>query len=322
MTKDTKSITLRAFTIKESDSLSKKDNILDKLQIKLENSESSNNRCMRLNPDDPNQEKDVISNFEVSNTPYNLFCTMVRIVPGEDVQHVTSALLDKKSFAIEELENVYTSGSDSNIPSVCKEHYYFSIDNQHIVTNLRSGKTIKDLKVYLAWFLENDLFDAYPMTDRPKDIGLNDVRSITFSGDSLSYPSSDIYQKIGDNNGVDKKSIPLIDIAGDLLSKLVSDTKSLTQHDMERYISAELIIKLKKPSKGEQDEFERTMGALLAPVADLEDIAIKPKKGKAITGKAITREKVVEIPVTKSGKLVEQALRQEMSVFINEIKSV
>ncbi|ALR91283.1 hypothetical protein [Vibrio alginolyticus] len=321
MSKDTRSITLRAFAIKESDSLSKKESVLEKLKLKLDASKSSINRCMLLNESDPNKEKDVISNFEVSTTPESLFCTMVRIVPGEDVQHVTSDLLNKKSFTIEELENVYTSKADNNIPSVCKEHYYFSIDNNHIVTNLRSGKTIRDLKVYLAWFLENDLFEAYPMTDKPEDIDLKDIRNITFSGESLSYHSPESRSKVDYNNDTDRKSIKLNDLAGDLLSKLFSDTKSLSQHDMERYISAELVIKLKKLNQTEQEDFNKTMGALLAPVADLDNIAIKPKKGKTITGRALAKEKAVEIPITKSGKLVEQALRQEMSMFITELKN-
>lgn len=317
MTKNLKKVTLRAFAIKESNSLSKTSDVLDRLKSKLNASGSANNRCMLLNPNDPNQEKDVVSNFEESTTPANLFCTLVRIAPGEDVQHVTKDLLDKNSFAIEELENVYAKGSD-NIPSVCKEHYYFSIDNQHIVTNLRSGKTIRDLKVYLAWLLEDDLFDTYPLTEKPEDIELKDIRNITFSGESINYPTNNSYHS-GQQSGIDKKSIKLSDIAGDILNRLFSDTASLSQHDLDRYISAELVIKLKKPNKNEQEEFEKTMGALLAPVADLDNITIKPKSGKIITGKELAKEKVVEIPTTDSGKLVEQALRQEMSVFINEI---
>lgn len=308
--------TLRAFAFKEPDSLSGKLNTLNDIRAKLQQLTKAKDRCMLLSQSDPNQEKDLISNFEESDTPESIFCTMLRIAPGEDAQHVTNDLLEKHAFAMEELANIYSDQSDNSPPAVCKEHYYFSINNNHLVTNLRMGKTIRDLKVYLAWLLGDDLLELYPMTKPPNNLTLQQVRNITFSGASLSYTN----RNEGPGEGTSKtESINIPKLAFSKLRDLLPGIKSLSQYDLERYISAELVLKIKNPAANEKEHFEKTMGALLLPVADLDSVSIRPKKGRAITGKELAREKPVEVAVTSSGQLVEQALRQEMSKFLNEL---
>lgn len=317
MSKKPKNVTLRAFSIKENGSVTSSGKVLKLLREKLLESSTAKERCMLLSAEDPNQEKDLISNFEEASNPENIFCTMLRIAPGEDSQHITSDLLEKPSFALDDLQNIYNQG-DISIPAICKEHYYFSINDDHLVTNLRAGKTAKDLQIYLAWIMQDDLFELYPLTELPEGISLKDIRNITFSGGSLGYNDNSASEGKPES---DTKSIKLNKLAMAVITKLLSDTKELSQHDLERHITAELVLKIKKPNASEKENFQKTMGAILMPVADLENIAIRPKKGKTITGKELAKEKIVEISVTESGKLVEQALRQEMSKFINELKN-
>lgn len=317
MSRKAKNVTLRAFSIKEDGAITSSGKVLNLLRAKLSESSTAKERCMLLSMEDPNQEKDLISNFEEAANPESIFCTMLRIAPGEDSQHITSDLLEKPSFALDDLQNIY-SQDDISIPVICKEHYYFSINDNYLVTNLRSGKTAKDLQIYLAWIMDDDLFELYPLTELPEGISLKDIRNITFSGGSLSYNDNGT-AKGDDESGI--KSVKLGKLAMGVIANLLSDTKELSQHDLERYITAELVLKIKKPSASEKEDFQKSMGAILMPVADLESIAIRPKKGKTITGKELAKEKIVEISVTESGKLVEQALRQEMSKFINELEN-
>lgn len=318
-------VNLRAFAIKEKDTLTNVATTLATFKEKLQALNKAIDRCMLLSQSDPNKERDLISNFETSETPNSVFCTMLRIAPGEDALHVTSDLLERPAFAIEELESIYGQGpadqdkGKNTPPAIRKEHYYFSINDRFLVTNLRPGKTIRDLQTYLAWLIGNDLFELYPLTQAPNNITLNDVRNITFSGASIGYNSLERSSEKRTNGREETETISLSALALSKLRNVFPGIKSLNQHDLERFVSAELVLKIKKPTVNEQERFQKTMGALLLPVADLENISIRPKRGKTITGKDLAKEKPVEIAVTTTGLLVEQALKQEMSRFLTEL---
>lgn len=309
MSNKTKPITLRAFKINNTQ-LSNNNAIFKKLDDKLTKSTSSSDRCLILNHEDPNKEKDVLSNFVQSNTPKNYFCTMLRLIPGEDAKHITEELLKLQKFSIEDVNQ-----SDAESLSICKEHFYFSMNNEYLVTTLRGNKSIKDLQTFLAWFLENDLFELTPMVNIPKDIPLSDIKNITFN-DSFQAPST---QKAITSDTSTKK-ISLVNQAKDYIMNLLVDTKSLKEIDLEEIISADLIIKLSKPKKMTKEEYEKVMGSMIKPVADLEGISVTPIKGRSIIkGKDIPKTKNISINMTESGKLIEPELQQQMSKFINEL---
>ena len=91
--------------------------------------------------------------------------------------------------------------------------------------------------------------------------------------------------------------------------------------DLERIIEANLIVKWSKPKDMTKEEYEKMMGAVIKPISDLDGIAIQPKKGRIIKGQDIPKTKVVTVGVTSSGKIIEEALKQEMSKFLNELKN-
>ncbi|MDF7667978.1 hypothetical protein PT273_09010 [Orbaceae bacterium ESL0727] len=70
-----------------------------------------------------------------------------------------------------------------------------------------------------------------------------------------------------------------------------------------------------------EDEYKKILGAYLKPVADLDNISFRPTNGKSIIkGKDLLKTKIVDIDVTKTGKISEPALLQEMSKFLIELK--
>ncbi|WP_179220590.1 hypothetical protein [Wohlfahrtiimonas chitiniclastica] len=305
-----KKISLRAFRINNT-KISISNDTYASLDKRLNSSSSSADRCMILNQEDPNKERDVLSNFSKSCIPQSYFCTMLRLIPGEDAKHITEDLLKLPKFSIEDIDK-----NSIDTPNICKEHFYFSISNQYLVTNLRGNKSIKDLQTFLAWFLNNDLFELTPMVNIPKDIPLSDIKNITFN-DSFRPSYS---EAVEDNVTSSTKKINLLNQAADLIRKLLVDTKSLDQIDLEEIISADLVIKLNKPKKMTKEKYEKVMGALIKPVSDIDGISISPLKGRSIIkGKDIPRTKDVTISMTKSGKLIEPELQQQMSKFINEL---
>ena len=85
---------LRAFTIDNPDFNQRSTDILSALRNKLLTSENANSRKMVLNEQDENREADLISNYNHDSADQEpLFCTMLRIAPGNNVQHVSEVLM-------------------------------------------------------------------------------------------------------------------------------------------------------------------------------------------------------------------------------------
>ncbi|QJT83706.1 hypothetical protein C0557_10095 [Kosakonia sp. MUSA4] len=119
-----------------------------------------------------------------------------------------------------------------------------------------------------------------------------------------------------------QKSIKLTQKVLDIIKSSMSDTEQLNDIALSQMISAELLIKFKKPRKMTEEEYQRALGAYLKPVSDLENVSFKRKDNKTeIKGKDLLRTKSVNIETTQSGKLVEHQLLQEMSKFLVELSN-
>ncbi|EIY1349421.1 hypothetical protein MMF30_003982 [Enterobacter hormaechei] len=119
-----------------------------------------------------------------------------------------------------------------------------------------------------------------------------------------------------------QKSIKLSQKVFDILKRSMSDTAQLDELALSQMISAELLIKFKKPRKMSEEEYKRALGAYLKPVSDLDNVSFKRKDNKTeVKGKDLLLTKAVSVETTQTGKLVEQQLLQEMSKFLVELKN-
>ncbi|EHT03229.1 MULTISPECIES: hypothetical protein [Klebsiella/Raoultella group] len=312
-----KKVTLRAFQIK-NDSLSKaSSDAKSQLLAKLNEIKIAKERCMLLSADDPNQERDVLSYFKESPVSKSIFCTMLRITSDKDVQHITETLFEKDVFTIDDIETSHIDAS-----AICKQHYYFSMTDDFLVTNLPLNKTVIRLQTYLSWFTNNELLEFTPMISAKGKTKLSDLKAIVvkdpepLSNDSLSGHNSGKTPE----NIQSQKSISLSKKVLDIIKSSMSDTEQLNDIALSQMISAELLIKFTKPRKMTDNEYERVLGAYLKPVSDLDNVSFKRKDNKTeIKGKDLLLTKAVDIETTQSGKLVEHQLLQEMSKFLVEL---
>ncbi|WP_236566470.1 hypothetical protein [Pasteurella multocida] len=108
----------------------------------------------------------------------------------------------------------------------------------------------------------------------------------------------------------------------ELLPKLLKEGSDFKEvENLAKIISAELVVKFKKPRKMIQDDYEKILGATLKPVGDIENIKFKTKDKKNIVrGKDLLKTKTVEIEKTESGYLVEEQLIQAMAHYLQEIR--
>jgi hypothetical protein len=307
---------LRAFTIDNPDFNQRSTDILSALRNKLLTSENANARKMVLNEQDENREADLISNYNHDSADQEpLFCTMLRIAPGNNVQHVSEVLMGKNLFSLDELDE----DELNRAAAIYKSHYYFALTDQFLVTNLPGNRTIRQLQTYLNWLL-GTLYELTPMIDTVQVDSLRDIKNITFQDSAISPWTT---KETDTGSSIGEKRIDIGHIAADYLRSILAsqtDVKYLDEIELEQMISAKLIIQFKRQRKNSSEEIQKAYGALLKPIADLDDIAITDKNGKVLmNGKSIQKTKTVKIDRTTTGKPNEQTISQEMRTFLLEL---
>lgn len=316
----TKIVTLRAFQIKNPNLSKASSNAKSDLVTKLAEIKIAKDRCMLLSNDDPNKERDLISYFKDSPATKSVFCTMLRISSENDVQHITDTLFEKDTFTMDDIETAHIDTS-----AICKNHYYFALTDEFVVTNLALNKTIMRLQTYLSWFTNNVLLELTPMISPKGKTKLSDLKSIIvrdpepLSSSQLTESSdSPRTEQIVTTEG--QKTFHLGRKVLEIIKNTMSDTKTLDDITLSQMISAELLIKFKKPRKMTEEDYKKALGAYLKPVSDLENVTFKRADNKSeVKGKDLLLTKAVTIETTDSGKVVEQQLLQEMSRFLIEL---
>lgn len=301
-----KKVNLRAFKITNVDINNAYSDLGEQLKEKLSCSETVDNRRMRLNIEDPKNEEDLISYFQLKQDI--VFCTMLRIELGNNVQHIASDLFKKKSFTINELKDSTVAGE-----AIYKSSYYFSISNNFLITNLPGNITIRGLETYLYWFLEK-YYQITPLIDMAQITKLSEIKSITVE-DNLSNIKNQSSQNSFLTVQLKEQSIPLV-------KNLLNDIHSISDAQLDQLISVKLLINFRKIKKTDPIELQNALGALLKPVSDLGNYILEDKNRKKVkTGESLPRVKTVTIETTDSGFLNENQLLQEMYTFIRELKN-
>lgn len=290
----------------------KQSDLGDKLRSKLQSSAAVHDRRMLLNAEDPQKEEDLISDFaRNSSTGDPIFCTMLRVALGNNVQHIDGTLFSKQNFTIAELNN-----SVVNAEAIYKNHYYFAVNNNFLITNMPGNLTITRLQTYLNWLL-NDLYEINPLVAQDAMPELADIKDIVVrdpvTGSTLA--SSEGKATFG-------KTFNLGRVALDMVREALTDTKNITDHQLEQMISAKLVIEFKKPKKDDDEQIKRAFGALLKPVSDLDNFEFMTRNNKRIIkGKKLLRVKDVTIETTDSNLMNEAQLSQEMNRLIRELEN-
>jgi len=307
----TRSFNLRAFRI-ANDNISKSSNgIKNMLSKKLKGSVSQDRR-MLINEND--NEEDLLSDFD-SN--HNCFHGVIfRICPSDAVQNIPNDFFQKEKISITELDDI--SPEKTN---VCKDHYYFSVNDKFLVTNLQKNITISRLQVYINWLLREEraerLFEFAPILIKPENVKLSELKNITFKDTSIHK------EIVSQNNsgGIGKKSF---DIAKSLLSKLLNDPQDINMFEKieeNQIISAELLIKFSKPRNMSKEDYDKIAGAFVKPISDTDDVIFTTKEGNKITAAALQKTKPIEIELTEQKKINEKQLQQEMEKFLKELQN-
>ncbi|EPG1967391.1 hypothetical protein LLI53_003774, partial [Acinetobacter baumannii] len=197
-----------------------------------------------------------------------------------------------------------------------KNHYYFAVNNNFLITNMPGNLTITRLQTYLNWLL-NDLYELNPLVAEDAMPELSNIKDIVVrdpvTGGNIASTAGK--PTFGKTFNIGKAAI-------DLVKQALNDTKDISDHQLEQMISAKLVIEFKKPKKDDDEQIKRAFGALLKPVSDLDNFEFMTRGNKRIIkGKKILRVKEVTIETTDSNLLNEAQLSQEMNRFIRELEN-
>lgn len=307
-----KKLTLRAFTIGNPNLTRPNSGILDLLMRVLTQESTAAQRRMPLNAEEPDRE--LLANYTWSVNNSFLFGMMLRVIPAENGGVISEDLFSQHTIT---MAQVATGNSEQ---SQYKDHFYFAINNDFLVTTLPGNVNINRLQTYINWLLEQErgdlLFEFTELTKLPEGVKLSEVKEIQFRGGDrvmgtrpVESESQSLFVKLGD-------------ITNDILSSVISDTDSLDVIRDNQLIEARLLLKVKgKPRDMEQDDFRRVMGAIATNVTNDNGIVLLTKNGNKYTGDTIKVKKNISVECIETNRIVEEHLKQEMERFLVEIRN-
>ncbi len=301
-------VKLRAFDIPNKELDLSKNDLLKHLNNRLNvNKSKANDRVMILNVEDENKEEDLLSFFKITKS---YICgSIIRIFYADETSKIPDDFLDHEQITLSELEK--DNGSNQNMRF--KEHYYFFMNDELLISNFQTNSHIKRFQTYINWLIQVDRGDIiYEFTPKVKHVDkfqLSEIKNIEVK-DSAIYKEDD--SKIQTNS--------LLTIKDDFLKLFLNDVKDFDEIKKKQVVSAQLLLKFVKPKEMKKDDYEKIMGAYLKPIAETDDVVFTTKNGKKINGSDILMTKDVLVDLTESKMISEEQLLQEMELFIQEIK--
>lgn len=307
-----KKITLRAFKIQNPSITRAHSDILGLLQQVLTTESIAADRRMTLNAEEP--DRDLLANFTWAPNNTYLFGMMLRVIPADN-----GGIMDENLFKQPTITMAEVSEGDPN-QSQYKDHFYFAINNNFLVTNLPGNINIDRLQTYINWLLDGvrgeRLFQFSELTKLPDGVALSDIRDIQFVGGAnvvSTGPAESEPKTIAAN---------LVNITDSILEKLLGhDTANLEKIRNSQLVEAKLLLKIKGKSKGlAAEEYNRMMSAIVTNVTNDSGIIVHTKSGNKYTGAAVKVKKNTTIQCVGPNRIVEEQLKQQMELFLSEIQ--
>jgi hypothetical protein len=304
--KNERKVKLRSFRVSYKAPDKSTSGLLGMLSNRLHNS-LVGVRKMPINQDDPNKEEDCLSDFDIKEKSW-IYATMIHVTQAKNISGIPDDFMERNKMKIEELNS-----AESGTSSVCKDYYYFLLNDDFLITNLKFNVSIKGFQTYVNWLLQNerdDLFEFSPVITKQKEIKMSTINKMVVKDASIHG----ILTK--EELGGQKR----FSIAGDVLKKLMVGVDTFDQIMESGIISAKLFVKFNKPKGMQEDVYERTMSACMKPISDVGDVTFQTKSGAIIKGDELLKTKDVSIITTESGQLSEKNLQQEMEQFLKDLR--
>ena len=264
-----KNVTYRVFIIKNEELTHDATDLKDVLRTKLANSNVERRLIPVKEGDD--SEKDLLGAFapasNVEDAEY-VYGVMMRLKPAKEFR----ALPDNFEQLVELPETDLLELQEVEGKTICSNLYHFMIRGKYLITDLPQIQTITGFQKYLSKLLVNRTYGFAPYLMR-KDLKLKDISTVTFK-DSLRPTPRDEEENMFSLKKIVKGAIKFIS----------PEVRKLSEIMDSNMVSAHMVLNFERPKKMEPEVYAKKLGAILAPIQDLDCVYFTLNNGMKLLG--------------------------------------
>ena len=264
-----KNVTYRVFIIKNEELTHDATDLKDVLRTKLSNSNVERRLIPVKEGDD--SEKDLLGAFapasNVEDAEY-VYGVMMRLKPAKEFR----ALPDNFEQLVELPETDLLELQEVEGKTICSNLYHFMIRGKYLITDLPQIQTITGFQKYLSKLLVNRTYGFAPYLMR-KDLKLKDISTVTFKDPLRPTPQDE-----GENMFSLKK------IVKGAIKFISPEVKKLSEIMDSNMVSAHMVLNFERPKKMEPEVYAKKLGAILAPIQDLDCVYFTLNNGMKLLG--------------------------------------
>ena len=263
-----KNVTYRVFVIKNEELTHDATDLKDVLRTKLANSNVERRLIPVKEGDD--SEKDLLGAFapasNVEDAEY-VYGVMMRLKPAKEFR----ALPDNFEQLVELPETDLLELQEIEGKTICSNLYHFMIRGKYLITDLSQIQTITGFQKYLSKLLVNRTYGFAPYLMR-KDLKLKDVSTVTFKDSLRPTPQEE------------ENMFSLKNIAKGAIKFISPGVKRLSEIMDSNMVSAHMVLNFERPKKMEPEVYAKKLGAILAPIQDLDCVYFTLNNGMKLLG--------------------------------------
>lgn len=263
-----KNVTYRVFVIKNEELTYDATDLKDVLRTKLANSNVERRLIPVKEGDD--SEKDLLGAFapasNVEDAEY-VYGVMMRLKPAKEFR----ALPDNFEQLVELPETDLLELQEIEGKTICSNLYHFMIRGKYLITDLSQIQTITGFQKYLSKLLVNRTYGFAPYLMR-KDLKLKDVSTVTFKDSLRPTPQEE------------ENMFSLKNIAKGAIKFISPGVKRLSEIMDSNMVSAHMVLNFERPKKMEPEVYAKKLGAILAPIQDLDCVYFTLNNGMKLLG--------------------------------------
>jgi hypothetical protein len=264
-----KNVTYRVFIIKNEELTHDATDLKDVLRTKLANSNVERRLIPVKEGDD--SEKDLLGAFapvsNVEDAEY-VYGVMMRLKPAKEFR----ALPDNFEQLVELPETDLLELQEVEGKTICSSLYHFMIRGKYLITDLPQIQTITGFQKYLSKLLVNRTYGFAPYLMR-KDLKLKDISTVTFKDPLRPTPQDE-----GENMFSLKK------IVKGAIKFIGPEVKKWSEIMDSNMVSAHMVLNFERPKKMEPEVYAKKLGAILAPIQDLDCVFFTLNNGMKLLG--------------------------------------
>lgn len=264
-----KNVTYRVFIIKNEELTHDATDLKDVLRTKLANSNVERRLIPVKEGDD--SEKDLLGAFSpasnVKDAEY-VYGVMMRLKPAKEFR----ALPDNFEQLVELPEADLLELQEVEGKTICSNLYHFMIRGKYLITDLPQIQTITGFQKYLSKLLVNRTYGFAPYLMR-KELKLKDISTVTFKDPLRPTPQDE-----GENMFSLKK------IVKGAIKFISPEVKKLSEIMDSNMVSAHMVLNFERPKKMDPVVYAKKLGAILAPIQDLDCVYFTLNNGMKLLG--------------------------------------